>query len=194
MGCVPAPTCKAALAEATALWPQRSRASDGICGDPAHQARVSDHNQGNAFDLTDDPAHGCDAHAQAEAIRQRKDPRVKYIISRKRIAGPGSRGGGWEWKPYSGANPHVKHCHVSIYATARNSTAKWFTAPEGEEDEVKGTTLKEKGKDQLWLYAGGMRRPLATVPEVEELRKAGLLDTQTHELTAATLAGIPVVG
>lgn len=126
MGCVAAPACKAALAEATRLWPSRRKTSDGICGDPRHQARESDHNAGNAWDLSHDPAHGCDAHALVEGIRRRQDKRVKYIISNRRICGPGSSGGGWNWKPYSGGNPHSIHAHVSIWPSARNSTAPWF--------------------------------------------------------------------
>lgn len=128
MGCVAAPACKAALAEATRLWPSRRKTSDGICGDPRHQAGVSDHNQGNAWDLSHDPAQGCDAHALVEGIRRRQDKRVKYIISNRRICGPGSSGGGWNWKPYSGSNPHASHTHVSIWPSARNSTAPWFVS------------------------------------------------------------------
>jgi peptidoglycan hydrolase-like protein with peptidoglycan-binding domain len=128
MGCSPAPTCRAALTEATRLAPNRSRLSDGICASEAHnrQNPSSDHATGNAWDLTDDPGHGCNAHALVERIRQRQDKRVKYIISNRRICGPGSRGGGWNWKSYSGSNPHVKHAHVSTWASARNATASWF--------------------------------------------------------------------
>lgn len=126
MGCTPAPTCRAALTEATSRWPRRRRTSDGICGDPRHQARVSDHNAGNAWDLSHDPANGCDAHGLVEQIRQRQDRRVKYIISNRRICGPGSRGGGWNWKSYSGSNPHTQHSHVSIWPSARNDTSPWL--------------------------------------------------------------------
>jgi hypothetical protein len=126
MGCAPAPACRAALTEATKNWPNRRKTSDGICGDPRHQARVSDHNSGQAWDLSHDPAHGCDAHALVEGIRQRQDKRVKYIISNRRICGPGSSGGGWNWKSYSGNNPHSIHAHVSIWPSARNATGSWF--------------------------------------------------------------------
>ena len=126
MGCTPAPACRAALAEATRLWPNRRKTSDGICGDPRHQARVSDHNAGNAWDLSHDPAQGCNAHLIVERVRQRRDPRVKYIISNGRICGPGSRGGGWDWKRYTGSNPHTQHSHVSIWPSARNDTRPWI--------------------------------------------------------------------
>lgn len=122
-GAGPAPACRAALDQATQLFPSRSRASDGIMGDPSHQKRKSDHNQGNAFDLTHDPANGCDAHGLVEGLRQRRDPRVKYIISNARIWNPSIK---MDWRPYNGSNPHRKHAHVSILTSARGDTAPWW--------------------------------------------------------------------
>lgn len=123
----PAPACKAALAEATRLWPKRNKASDGIMGDAAHHARNSDHNLGNAWDLTHDPANGCDAHAEAEKLKAKspRDPRIKYIISNRRIWNPSIS---HAWRPYGGSNPHTKHIHVSIHGntTTRNNTRPWF--------------------------------------------------------------------
>lgn len=135
MGCVPAPACKAMLAEATHLWPTRSQASDGICASPKHTSQnpTSDHELGNAVDLTDDPSTGCYAHRLAELVRLNRDPRVKYIISRSRIAGPKPVASypAWAWRPYSGSNPHDKHAHFSIHASARGDTSPWFaTTPQ----------------------------------------------------------------
>ena len=120
-----APTCKSALAEATRLWPRRSIASDGILPSNAHsiQNPSSDHELGNAFDLTHDPANGCDARVLAEAIRSRRDGRAKYVIFNKRIWTPAISN---QWRPYDGKNPHTSHMHVSIVASARNSTGRWF--------------------------------------------------------------------
>ena len=137
-----APACKAALAEATRLWPKRSTASDGILPSAAHsiQNPKSDHELGNAFDLTNDPAVGCNAHDLAEAIRLRNDARVKYVISARRIWTPAiSR----TWRPYTGSNPHTSHIHVSIHATARNSTGLWFPAatPKSEPAQPTSRTL-----------------------------------------------------
>lgn len=151
MSCEPAPACKAVLAQATARWPARSRASDGVCPSAAHTAAnpTSDHELGLAADLTHDPLHGCDAHAEVRKMAARRDPRVKYIISRGEIwnpligAGPAykaqRRGGAGRlrallgatpgWRPYSGIDPHTHHAHISIRADARNDTSLWFGPP-----------------------------------------------------------------
>lgn len=137
MSCRPCPAAAAGLSQATALWPNRSTASDGTCGDPAHAARVSDHNPdsrglAHAFDLTDDPGSGCDAHLQADAIRLRaragQEPRAKYIISNRRYAGPDT---GWQWTVYGGDNPHTMHAHFSVTTSAENDTSPWYDQQEG---------------------------------------------------------------
>ena len=121
MTCVPAKACKVALSGATAKWPNRNRASDGICGDESHQARTSDHNQGNAFDLTHDPANGVDCHVHAETAT--KDTRVKYVIWNRRIWNPSVS---QSWRSYSGSNPHTKHMHVSIKPGSRDDVRPWW--------------------------------------------------------------------
>lgn len=123
----PALSCKAALAEMTRLHPDRDRSFDGIMGDAAHQARVSDHNSGNAFDLSHDPKHGVDTYLLADELRKRckagSERRVKYIISHGRIA---SQIQNWAWRRYDGENQHDHHMHVSILATARTDTHAWW--------------------------------------------------------------------
>ena len=105
--------------------PNRKRSSDGTIGDAAHAVRTSDHNPWvrdgdvgvvTAMDITHDPAGGCDAGALAEAIRTSRDARVKYVIWNRRIANSSSINGvaPWAWRPYTGANPHDKHVHVSV--------------------------------------------------------------------------------
>jgi hypothetical protein len=130
------------LAEVDASAPNRSKVSDGSIGDAAHQSTVSDHNphcQGwvvTARDFTHDPVGGFDAHAFAAWLRRRckgeillngqREIRVKYLISLGRIASPGS---GFEWRSYSGSNPHDKHVHVSVDCTPEggymDSTQPW---------------------------------------------------------------------
>lgn len=153
MTCRPAPACAAALQQATRRWPDRSRATDGTCASPEHSKRnpASDHepdHQGyaTAFDLTHDPANGCDAHRLAEQLVTARDPRVKYVISRRRIwrsyDRPASRTRpflpAWTPEPYTGSNPHVSHVHVSINGGEhRFDTRPWWALPfEEENDDV----------------------------------------------------------
>jgi len=114
---------EALRASVNAKWPKRSKVSDGTIGDAAHASRGSDHNpwvtQGGigvvtAIDITHDPANGLDSEALAEALRASRDPRIKYIISNKKICS--SLESPWKWRPYTGKNPHNHHVHVSVKA------------------------------------------------------------------------------
>lgn len=150
----PAPAAKAALEQATRRWPNRSRVSDGIVADQAHRLRVSDHNpdwEGYccAFDLTHDPAHGCDAHALAEELRRRGDPRVKYLISRRRITGPPR----WAWSHYEGANPHDTHVHVSITQDGKCDCSPWWGAPQEEEDMAEPVDALQDPRGGIWVLS-----------------------------------------
>jgi hypothetical protein len=119
-----APTCKAALAEATKLWPNRSRASDGILPSAAHTTLnpTSDHEKGNAFDLTHDPANGVDCNVLSKHVMA--DSRVRYIIWNAKIWNPSVSP---RWRDYTGTNPHTKHMHVSILAERRDDLSPWWT-------------------------------------------------------------------
>jgi hypothetical protein len=120
----PAPALLALRNAIDARWPSRDKASDGIMGDAAHQARASDHNQGNALDVTHDPANGPDLEALAAALIG--DERVHYVIWNERIRNRAFEGGAW--RPYTGANPHTKHLHVSVSAEHREDTSPWKLA------------------------------------------------------------------
>jgi hypothetical protein len=126
------------LAEINRLAPNRSTASDGSIGDLSHANRTSDHNPNaagvvRARDVTDDPAHGCNAARLAEQIRQlglEGHPALgpgAYVIWDNRIASATPDGRPWDWEPYGGENPHTEHFHVSV-ATDRegyDSVAPW---------------------------------------------------------------------
>jgi len=115
-------------AQVNVRFPGRKKDSDGTIGDEHHCGSgggTSDHcpnvRDGNigvvtAMDITHDPAHGLDAGAVAEALRLSQDPRIKYIISNRRIANFRALGGKppFAWRPYTGPNPHDKHFHVSV--------------------------------------------------------------------------------
>jgi hypothetical protein len=115
------PAAIAVLRQATALKPQRMKASDGLLPSAAHQVQNpnSDHNSGYAADITHDPKFGIDC---AEAFeRLQADKRVKYLIFKGRI-----------WTPeqgnhaYTGFNKHLKHLHISIKAGCGKDTSPWF--------------------------------------------------------------------
>lgn len=108
-----------------AKFPDRKKASDGTIGDTAHCPGTSDHcpqipdggvSVVAAMDITHDPAHGVDSEAIAEKLRQGEDPRIKYIISNKKIANHKALDGKppFAWRPYTGSNPHDKHFHISV--------------------------------------------------------------------------------
>ena len=116
-----APCLLTLLGQVNGLAPLRNKASDGTIGDAAHATRASDHNPWvmdggtgivTAMDITHDPPGGCDANRLAEAIRQNRDPRVKYVIWNRQIVS--STVSPWTWRPYSGSNPHTKHMHISV--------------------------------------------------------------------------------
>jgi hypothetical protein len=112
-------------AQINAKFPGRSIASDGTIGDDHHCPGSSDHcpniDDGGVgvvtgMDITHDPAHGLDAGEFANTLRLRQDPRIKYIISNRRIANfqPLDGQPAFAWRPYNGSNPHDKHFHISV--------------------------------------------------------------------------------
>lgn len=129
-----APTCIAALHEASSHWPGRSILSDGILPSAEHHFANpgSDHERGNAFDLTHDPAAGLDSYALAEWLRARcaagLEHRPTYVISARRIARART---GWAWERYTGDSPHLEHMHVSIRPELRSDVNAWWTGATG---------------------------------------------------------------
>jgi hypothetical protein len=115
------PAAIAVLRQATAHWPKRNKASDGLLPSKAHVAKNpnSDHNSGFAVDLTHDPEKG--VYCQVIYTELQKDPRVKYLIFKGKI---------WSKTKgehiYTGSNPHNKHLHISIKEECGNDTSPWF--------------------------------------------------------------------
>lgn len=133
-----APSLIAYVREADRYYPQRDRSADGSIGDLAHQARVSDHNPAadglvHAVDLDEDIAPGLDLKAFAERIRRRRDHRIKYVIYEGRMFSSYATAAraAWEWGPYSGANAHLHHLHLSILNSgpAETDLSSWGFAP-----------------------------------------------------------------
>jgi hypothetical protein len=114
----------------------RDRTSDGWIGDTRHSARPSDHNpdeQGivRAIDIDRDlsgkakPDLMPDLADQIRLCAKRGDKRISYIIFNGKIS---SSKKGWAWRPYSGINPHTKHCHVS-FTKAGDADSSFFNIP-----------------------------------------------------------------
>ena len=115
------PAAIAALRQATAHFPKRKKASDGLLPSAAHvhQNPNSDHNSGFAVDVTHDPDKGIDCTIAYKDLQN--DPRVKYLIFQGRIW---SREKGD--RDYTGPNKHHKHLHISIKEGCGNDTSPWF--------------------------------------------------------------------
>lgn len=144
------------LQELNDRWPARDTLSDGTIGDAAHASRDSDHNPWikdslgigvvRARDIDED---GIDGPWLAEHLRQlgaAGDERLAnfgYVIYEGRIAGgnPARGPGRWAWRPYTGANAHRLHLHVSFTRTPGpngfDSTAPWgITTTDTEDDDM----------------------------------------------------------
>jgi hypothetical protein len=115
------PAAIAVLRQATALFPKRKKASDGLLPSAAHiQASPnSDHNTGLAADLTHDPINGVDCKDIYNRLKE--DDRVSYLIFDGRIWSK-QKGD----RKYTGANKHTKHLHISIKEECAKDTSSWF--------------------------------------------------------------------
>jgi len=111
------------LGQLNALFPNRSKVSDGSVGDTRHQknASKSDHNPWfkdskgtgivSARDFTHDPANGLDCNWLCAALLAAKDARIKYIIWNRFIY---NRKTGFAKTAYKGINAHAHHLHLSV--------------------------------------------------------------------------------
>lgn len=161
-----APALDQLRAEVNALWPNRSKASDGTIGDASHSSRTSDHNPNsrrsvNAIDIT---AKGIDTAKLINAAKAH--PSVRYIIHNRRIMNRDI--GNFQARVYNGANPHVAHVHISLYqsATAENRRQSWGLSSAKGGGTTGNTYTEVKGSTPLVkLYHKGepVRRIQAAV-------------------------------
>lgn len=80
----------------------------GTWGDKSHQARVSDHNTGDAWDVGVPSSSG---KTLVEKLRgEAKDRNIKYIIYNGKIWNPTVSS---EWRDYTGPDKHTDHAHIS---------------------------------------------------------------------------------
>lgn len=153
-----------------ARWPSRSTASDGCCASSAHhqQNPSSDHEPdaagfAHAFDITNDATHGPNLDVLASLLMV--DHRIKYLIFQRRIWFPKGKPGGRPagWSAYTGPNPHTKHLHCSIVATATHDALPWPinavpplgpTSPLPVPPEVEMFLYRESNTKVIKLYEG----------------------------------------
>lgn len=114
-----APALRQLLAQVNAAYPKRSKASDGIWPSAAHTKASpnSDHEAGNALDITDNLGGMSITHGWLDPIR--KDPRCRYVIHDGKI------GDAQGWRTYTGSNPHKTHAHISVHESKRQDARAW---------------------------------------------------------------------
>ena len=169
----PCRASRAVLDQASERWPNRNRASDGLCASAAHSAQnpTSDHEPDSrgichAADLTKDVAAGCNVHELWNGLAARRDRRVKYLIRDRQIWNPSVA---LYWRAYYGSNPHEKHGHVSILTAFEDDVADWF------------------GENGGGLMAGDADRIIATIGQYEQDTRRLLIELlarQSREIRA----------
>jgi hypothetical protein len=139
MICKASPAGLALTTEATKRWPNRSKATDGWCGDPSHQSRDSDHNPRTsgvatgyacAVDCTHDPYRRANMDRMTRRIVRRRDTRVTYIIRAKKMyrsyRTESHHPPIWQPQDYYGLNAHLSHMHLSHKDESFRDTRPWF--------------------------------------------------------------------
>ena len=156
------PAAIAVLRQATAIWPKRKKAADGLLPSKAHQKQNpnSDHNSGMAVDLTHDPANGVDCKDIFNRLKT--DVRVKYLIHAGRIYQDGHENN------YSGPNKHEHHLHISIKDNCGNQNQNWFPW-------VNQTTQVKKNTIKISQIKQPKKKPVKTTTQNDSLRKRSVL-------------------
>lgn len=116
--------------EVNKRYPKRDKATDGTIGDPAHAARVSQHNPDkdgsvDAWDMDKDLNGAQSDEREIEFLKlhfQRHDAAHLWIHNRQ-IA---LRSNGWKRETYRGTNPHTGHVHWESQQATENSTKPWI--------------------------------------------------------------------
>lgn len=116
-------------------WPDRDKRSDGWIGDPAHAARVSDHNPDSkgvvhAIDVDED-LRGSDNDNvwladQLIAYARMKRPgwvRLKYVVYENKIASGTYSSQNWTWR--NGDYGHDIHMHISFTTIGESDPAQF---------------------------------------------------------------------
>jgi peptidoglycan hydrolase-like protein with peptidoglycan-binding domain len=112
------------------------------------------------MDITHDPT-GCDGYILAQALLDSRDPRIKYIISNRRIASGQQGPKPWEWRPYSGTNPHTHHMHISVRENkSLYDSTRWW------EIKMPEVPWRPQGEIPKQTQRKGMKGPLVREVQV----------------------------
>ncbi len=197
--------------QVNAFAPNRLRGSDGLVGDAAHQATISDHNPHDvdgvgrdivtALDLTHDPAGGFDSYRFAETLRRNRDRRIKYVISNGRMFSSyaTSSYAPFAWRPYSGADQHKGHVHVSVLDAVISDTGTPWNL-DGLGDNVSKAEVLDALDDQVaytsqtvakWAAANGWG-PVSTRALAEYTMRATQDTEKAVEALGAKVDGLVV--
>lgn len=183
---------KTLLRQVNTLQPLRDTESDGWIGDASHGARPSDHNpsppvtgvvRAQDFDADGDPGFDLGRWLWDQLITGR-DSRISYVIHRGRMFSSYPTRGyeGWEPRPYSGVNGHIKHVHVSVKPSGDTDGHDWrlllprvdsTPTPEPEDDD-----MLTVGQDQT------LQKIATQVDEVSQATAALLKDERGIALSA----------
>lgn len=119
-------------------FPGRDKRSDGWIGDPAHAARVSDHNPKNgivyAIDIDENMGKGRFRNGRTARRLANEliayagsgkpgSERIKYVVYENAIASGTYRSKWWKWRP--GNWGHTQHIHVSFTELAKDDGRKF---------------------------------------------------------------------
>lgn len=170
-----APAISILRVQVNEMFPHRSKKSDGIWPSATHTKANpnSDHEAGNAFDITADLGDGHKVQELVDILVAQKDSRLSYVIHNGHIW---SRTYDFKKRTYTGSNPHKTHAHISVIEKKRGSSREWklvepISTTKTSEDKVYArvnvnTILRMRAKPSI---AGKVLRKLADNTRVRVL-------------------------
>lgn len=117
-----------------------------------------------AADAPNAPRLGLDIHAELDAIRRSRDPRVLYAISNDQMFSSYAAHGfpPYTWRPYNPTDPsrdkHIEHGHLQVVDDARaDGEQPWATATPAEPEDDMANTWTQPLTQGTAGYAGQQR-------------------------------------